>query len=67
MDLGIGGHRNLWYLRVRVAIDPKKPLFMGTYDRLSNGRLMWVQCGYERVFHLYKGYGRAGHVAKECD
>ncbi|KAF7801724.1 reverse transcriptase [Senna tora] len=38
VDFSYQGFRNLRYLRVRVNIDPSKPLLMGFYVLLDNGR-----------------------------
>ncbi|KAF7838845.1 Pyruvate carboxyltransferase [Senna tora] len=42
VDFSDQGFRNLRYLKVRVNIDPSKPLLMGFYVLLDNGRAIWI-------------------------
>ncbi|KAF7835722.1 Zinc knuckle CX2CX4HX4C [Senna tora] len=66
VDFSVQGFRNLRYLRVRVNIDPSKPFLMGFYVLLDNGRVIWIQCQYERVFRICKQCGCIGHIVRDC-
>ncbi|KAF7827236.1 Pyruvate carboxyltransferase [Senna tora] len=51
---------------VRVRISPEDPLVMGFYITLDDGRLVWIQCRYERIFCIYRQCGCIGHLARDC-
>lgn len=59
--------RNILSIRVRVYVNPDEPLSMGCFVKLDNGRDVWVQYSYERLFRMCNGCGRIGHKAKDCD
>ncbi|KAF7839773.1 uncharacterized protein G2W53_008255 [Senna tora] len=65
VDFSDQGLRNLRYLRVKVELDRSLPLLMGFYVLLDDDRTIWIQCQYERVFHICKQCGYIGHVAKD--
>ncbi|KAF7835775.1 uncharacterized protein G2W53_010634 [Senna tora] len=44
--------RRLEFLRVKVLVDPSKPLLMGSYYPLSNGHKVWITCTLERTYRL---------------
>lgn len=60
------GIRNLRYLRVQVNLDPHKPFLMGFYIQLANGRIIWIQLRYERVFRICRKCGCIGHIDRDC-
>ncbi|KAF7815570.1 reverse transcriptase [Senna tora] len=66
VDFSDQGFRNLRYLCVRVELDRNTPLLMGFYVLLDNGRTLWIQCKYERVFRICKQCGCLGHIARDC-
>ncbi|KAF7826285.1 hypothetical protein G2W53_017449 [Senna tora] len=59
--------RNLEYVRVKVLVDPSKPLLMGSYYPLSDGSKTWVSCMPERTYRLCEQCGRIGHLSKDCN
>ncbi|KAF7150605.1 hypothetical protein RHSIM_Rhsim02G0226500 [Rhododendron simsii] len=59
--------RNIRYVRVRVWIDPEKPLVSGFYLRCADGSRRWIACRYERVCKLCRACGRIGHTYPQCD
>ncbi|KAF7821770.1 Pyruvate carboxyltransferase [Senna tora] len=58
---------NIHYLRAKVMIDPSKPLFLGTFIPLDNGKSVWINCTPERTYRVCEQCGRIGHLAKDCD
>lgn len=59
--------RNIKYVRVRVWIDPEKPLVSGFYLHCVDGSRRWITCRYERVCKLCQACGRIGHTYPHCD
>ncbi|KAF7827010.1 uncharacterized protein G2W53_018174 [Senna tora] len=58
LDMHIDGFQNVHALRVKVLIEPAKPLFMGACITLSNGDKVWVSCTPERSYRLCEQCGR---------
>ncbi|KAF7808425.1 reverse transcriptase [Senna tora] len=57
----------LEFVRVKVLLDPSKPLLMGLFYPLSNGNKIWVSAMPERTFRLCEQCGRIGHLSKDCN
>ncbi|MBA0850622.1 hypothetical protein Goshw_002894 [Gossypium schwendimanii] len=57
---------NIRFLRVRICIDPWRPLLVGYFVRVGEGRRIWIQFRYERVFRICKNCGRIMHTYPSC-
>ncbi|KAF7825122.1 Zinc knuckle CX2CX4HX4C [Senna tora] len=57
----------LEFVRVKVLLDPGKPLLMGLFYPLSNGNKIWISVMPERTFRLCEQCGRIGHLSKDCN
>lgn len=53
-------------IRVKVRVDPSKPMPMGAFLRLHNGLVRWIPCVPERVFRICEHCGYIGHLASDC-
>ncbi|KAF7841292.1 uncharacterized protein G2W53_003590 [Senna tora] len=58
---------NLQVLRVKVMLDPEKPLLMGTFIPLCNGEKIWISCTPERAYRVCEQCGRLGHLDRDCN
>ncbi|KAF7821686.1 hypothetical protein G2W53_027141 [Senna tora] len=58
---------NIQVLRVKVMVDPSKPLLMGTFLPLGNGNKIWVSCTPERAYRVCEQCGRLGHLDRDCN
>lgn len=66
VDFTDQGIRNLRYLRVQMTVNPHEPLLMGFYAQLDDGRTIWIQLRYERVFRICMKCGCIGHINRDC-
>lgn len=53
-------------VRVKVTIDPTKPVPTGAFITSHNERARWIPCMPERVFCLCQQCGVIGHTANVC-
>ncbi|KAI7989431.1 hypothetical protein LOK49_LG13G00250 [Camellia lanceoleosa] len=67
MDFEDGGIAWGRTMRIRVAIDVRKPLRRGMKFALSSADLIWVDFKYERLPIFCYFCGRLGHSDRECD
>nr|POE67631.1 hypothetical protein CFP56_26854 [Quercus suber] len=58
--------RNLWFIRIKVRLNPWMPVVSGFMLRLDDGTETWVQCRYERVHKLCIKCGLIGHTRSQC-
>ncbi|OMO50603.1 Endonuclease/exonuclease/phosphatase [Corchorus olitorius] len=58
--------RNIRYMRVRIWIDPHKPLVSGTMLQMDDGRLTKITFSYERVCKICLKCGIIGHTTPHC-
>ncbi|OMO58846.1 hypothetical protein CCACVL1_25317 [Corchorus capsularis] len=58
--------RNIRYMRVRIWIDPHKPLVSGTMLQMDDGRLTKITFSYERVCKICLNCGIIGHTTPHC-
>ncbi|OMO57084.1 hypothetical protein COLO4_35506 [Corchorus olitorius] len=58
--------RNIRFLRVRIALDPRKPLASGCTMERSNGTVQWAVFSYENINKLCLSYGFLGHTHPYC-
>lgn len=63
MSTGIGARH---YLRARVAVNVKKPLWSGCWILKSQNERVWVHFNYERLQGLCYKCGVFGHEHKHC-
>ncbi|KAF7820703.1 uncharacterized protein G2W53_026158 [Senna tora] len=56
---------NIQVLRVKVMLDSEKPLLMGSFLPIYNGRKVWVTCTLERAYRVCEQCGRLGHLDKD--
>ncbi|KAK6133954.1 hypothetical protein DH2020_032303 [Rehmannia glutinosa] len=54
-------------VRVRVLLNPAKPLRRGTKITISNGTVMWISIKYERLPIFCFACGLLGHLKRECE
>ncbi|KAF7834726.1 uncharacterized protein G2W53_009585 [Senna tora] len=59
--------KNMEFLRVKVLLNPAKPLLMGTFFTLSSGTKIWLSCMPKRTYRLCEQCGRIGHLDKDCN
>lgn len=53
-------------VRVKVRVNPARPMSMGAFITLPNGIVKWVSCTPERVFRICEHCGYIGHLSSEC-
>nr|POE48964.1 uncharacterized protein CFP56_49428 [Quercus suber] len=58
--------RNIRFMRIKVRIDPRLPVFSGFMLRLDDGSRVWIQCRYERIHKLCTRCGLIGHTRGQC-
>nr|POE92598.1 hypothetical protein CFP56_54063 [Quercus suber] len=58
--------RNIWFMRVKVRIDPWLPVIVGFMLRLDDGARIWIQCYYEKVHKLCSRCSLIGHTRGQC-
>ena len=58
--------RNIYFIRIRVRMDPWMPILSGFMLRMDAGTRTWVQCRYERVHKLCTRCGLIGHTRSHC-
>ncbi|KAF7826255.1 Zinc knuckle CX2CX4HX4C [Senna tora] len=58
---------NIQVLRVKVMLDPEKPLLMGAFLPIYNGQKVWVTCTPERAYRVCEQCGRLGHLDRDCN
>ncbi|OMO83958.1 hypothetical protein COLO4_22304 [Corchorus olitorius] len=58
--------RNIRFSRVRIAINPWKPLMPGCMITRDDGVDMWIPFKYQRVFKLCTNCGIIGHKRSYC-
>ncbi|OMO73972.1 hypothetical protein COLO4_26770 [Corchorus olitorius] len=54
--------RNIRYMRVRIAVDPRKPLAAGCTLEMDNGYTMRIPFSYKKVTKLCLSCGIVGHT-----
>ncbi|OMP03520.1 hypothetical protein COLO4_10358 [Corchorus olitorius] len=54
--------RNITFLRVRIALDPRQPLASGCTLEKDDGMMQWVDFSYEKINKLYLSCGMLGHT-----
>lgn len=67
-DNEISFSSHLHYLRVRVHIDPGKPLVQNIRVKLDDATFVWVECKYEAIFRssFRTVFGLFGHTVADC-
>ncbi|CAI9090294.1 OLC1v1025041C1 [Oldenlandia corymbosa var. corymbosa] len=63
---GFRRNQRLDFLRARVWVDLREPLLPGFYLQLFNGRMVWIQCRYERIYKICRRCGLVGHPLMRC-
>ncbi|KAG4155209.1 hypothetical protein ERO13_D03G097350v2, partial [Gossypium hirsutum] len=69
IDKGIttGNHAKFpMNIRLRICIDPWRPLLAGCFVRVGEGRRIWIQFIYKRVFRICKNCRRIRHTYPSC-
>ncbi|OMO86897.1 hypothetical protein COLO4_20867 [Corchorus olitorius] len=58
--------RNIRFLRVRIALDPRQPLAAGCTLEMDDGTVRWINFSYEKVNKLCLSCGMLGHTHPYC-
>ncbi|OMO55535.1 hypothetical protein COLO4_35935 [Corchorus olitorius] len=58
--------RNIRFLRVRIALDPRQPLAAGCTLEKDDGTVQWVPFSYEKINKLCLSCGMLGHTHPYC-
>ncbi|OMO85769.1 Zinc knuckle CX2CX4HX4C [Corchorus olitorius] len=58
--------RNIRFLRVRIALDPRQPLASGCTLERDDGTVHWVDFSYEQINKLCLSCGMLGHTHPYC-
>lgn len=66
VDLDDNLPRNIWFLRIRMRMDPWSPLMTGFMLHLDDVARVWVQCRYERIHKICKRCGLIGQTRNQC-
>ncbi|OMO57312.1 hypothetical protein COLO4_35439 [Corchorus olitorius] len=57
---------NIRFIRVRVWVNPHKPLLPGSFYKRDDGVRDWAVFSYERIHRFCKKCGRLGHTQTHC-